>query len=203
MKFSSFLAATTLTVVSGAALAQANHQPQAHTYDQPYEGAYATIWGGANIPAGDWTNADRWLTPVKTGGALGLGLGYHFGQVRVEGEFSYFGNDIKYADEVGVNATLNQLNFMLNGYYDFYTNTQLMPYLGVGIGMTNFSLAVDNDVISFDDGNRFAAQGIAGLEYQYSRNVGFGVEYRLKYASLPGDLSAYNNILAARLNYYF
>ncbi|OGT54937.1 MAG: hypothetical protein A3F17_01700 [Gammaproteobacteria bacterium RIFCSPHIGHO2_12_FULL_41_15] len=212
MKNMTGLAAITLTsmAITSAAFAE-GQQPQPQN-----QGIYASIWGGVNIPEGQWADGNYILAqdetgiwkvnPATTGPAFGAALGYRFQQFRVESELSFYFNKLKnYNQTTSETVTINGVNFMLNGYVDIPMQSPLVPYVGAGIGTTVYSITSGDTVTTPDNSARFAVQGIAGVEYKVSPEVGVSAEYRLKYSTLnyPPKLSVYNNIIAARLNYYF
>lgn len=122
-------------------------------------------------------------------GALGAAaLGYKFGAPRLELEFSYRGNN---ADTVGgVNGAGNTRAqaLMMNLLYDFDLGG-FTPYIGVGLG----GAAVKYDGIAPVGGGSIsdsdivlAYQGIAGVGYQVSEQLGLFADYRYFATRDPG-----------------
>ena len=121
-----------------------------------------------------------------------IGVGYDFGQFRVEATYSRSStsmNDVS-ADITanGVNAvtltsnvddgdtTLN--SFMLNGYYDFDTDSKFVPYVGGGIGYTqidfsSYAVTIAGQALRSDEGTSgaFGYQAKAGISYLASEKV--------------------------------
>ena len=110
----------------------------------------ATVPGPAT-----WTQALGGGTGIRSG----LALGYAWGPLRLEGE--YFHRTTIYDDQADINigddvtlekqeqeiesaiGGLNDLqahNFFANLYYDFTIGSSLVPYVGVGAGLTSASL---------------------------------------------------------------
>jgi len=121
-----------------------------------------------------------------------IGVGYDFGQFRIEGTYvrnntsmnniSTDGSvdNVKYAtfstDVNDGNANLN--SFMVNGYIDFDTKSKFVPYLGGGIGYTNvnfssYNVKVSGYEVESGEGsaNTFGYQAKAGISYLASDNI--------------------------------
>ena len=116
-------------------------------------------------------------------------LGYQHGPYRVEAEISYtendadtvtiFSNKTKYIEPVEGN--INLLNTMLNGYYDFETNSPVRPYLGLGLGISNAEVEGYNKdyfIIFNEDTIVFAYQASVGLMIEISSCLGLDLGYR-------------------------
>ena len=106
------------------------------------------------------TNQDA---EFDTGIVGGVGLGYAYGNGwRGEIGFDYRQNEV---DEVGgtsASGDMGAASLMISGYYDFFRDSKVQPYVGVGIG----AAIVDADNISpvsgssvRDDDVGFAYQG--------------------------------------------
>lgn len=158
-------------------------------------GLYVGAQGGVAIPSD---------SPLDTGLDIGAEVGYRFGNgFRVEEAFSYFrqnGDDFFFGDKV--NYHLNTYSLMTNAYYDFNTGTKIVPYVGAGLGFVHNTLttALLAEEATVSD-NNFAIQGIAGVAYQYNKNIAFDVQYRHLYAHNAAVEN--NNVVEAGLNYYF
>jgi opacity protein-like surface antigen len=158
------------------------------------EGVYLGIHAGANFkhsldgditgPAGSVPFSLSSHTGFMVGGTLGyrwdLGL-------RFEGEVTYrrVAND-----DVSVGASSGDLNgnqdsvaFMLNGVYDFRLSDRWRPYVGVGVGVSVNGLKATSlgspkfDFVK-DSSAAFAYQGIAGLDFNLSKSLSLGVQYK-------------------------
>jgi opacity protein-like surface antigen len=169
-----------------------------------------------------------------TGYALNVAVGYKFpplpsGFFRAEVEFSYFNSPASFSAKgvtsttVGSNTTVTTTDtivrttfqnyaVMVNGYYEFYTDSFVRPYLGFGFGYNNFS----TDNIAFEGVGQvvgtpqslFAIQARAGVILTISETLDALIGYRFFSTS---DLSSpafstfsqnLNNIeLGLRLNF--
>jgi len=168
-------AATLYATLSGAALA-----------DSTYVGIHG-MW--TDLKDFDFQVAPGAVTSeFDSGTGLGITLGRSFGQVRGEIEYTTRMNDIE-SHALNGGATLpgsvgeaKSDAFMLNGYYDFATDSGFVPYLGAGIGMAkvkfeNFGVAPIPDVLN-DDNSQLAYQFMAGAGYQVSDAWQLFAEYR-------------------------
>ncbi len=117
------------------------------------------------------------------GGALTLGYGYS-NNLRSEVELSYGKNDLdKVSGGTNPSGDVSKTSGMLNLLYDFPGLGRFTPYIGGGFGATNVSLDSGatfsgTRVTSDDDDWTWAAQGIAGLGYQLTDNLGMFADYR-------------------------
>ena len=109
-------------------------------------------------------------------GIFGTGaFGRSFGNFRAEGELTYNANDVTTLSALGVSldasGDVSTLGFMVNGYYDFDTNSKWTPYIGGGIGGANVSLnnlSVFGTTIADDDTTVLAYQAKVGVAYEFS-----------------------------------
>ncbi len=125
---------------------------------------------------------DHWYFSGKGGFVADNGFGVAAAVGRLWTWPSNYAADIRVELEVALrhnetdNASagyVSSLSEMVNVYYDFHTTTNVIPYIGAGIG-----------VMSDDDGNHSAAaQGIAGLRCRVSRGTSLIGEYRYTDAS--------------------
>ena len=94
----------------------------------------------------DAKQAGLTLTTKLDTGIMATGaFGRSFGNFRAEGELTYNTNDVSALSVPGVggiaaNGDVSTLAFMVNGYYDFSTNSKWKPYIGGGIGGANVSI---------------------------------------------------------------
>ncbi len=104
--------------------------------------------------------------------------------LRAEGEVFYDrGNVDKISGRTGTDGHLSNIDFFVNGLYDFNTGTMFTPYVGAGVGVAlvtakNIGPLANNSVLSEDDKAAFAYQGIVGLATQFDKNWAFTVDYR-------------------------
>ncbi len=144
-------------------------------------GWYLGLSGGLNILRdGDVGGAGR-ADYDKGWAALG-GVGYQFGDFRLEFEPGYRSNDL---DSIRNAATaggeVSALSGMLNVYHDFMPSSQFNPYLGVGAGAARIKAdGITRNGVTIADGNDtvFAYQGIAGATYAFTRNLAVDAAYR-------------------------
>ena len=118
---------------------------------------------------------------------IGGAIGYDSGTIRAEGEIAYHSWDI---DTVVLSSawvgcpcsgpisdsSSSALSFMANGYYDFHsTESALVPYLGVGVGIASIAY----DIQGFTDSAAiFAYQFMAGMSYDISPKAALTAGYR-------------------------
>jgi opacity protein-like surface antigen len=116
------------------------------------------------------------ITVDSDTGIVGTGaFGRSFGNFRAEAEVLYNTNDVSTISALGVSlgasGDVSTLGFMVNGYYDFETNSKWKPYIGGGIGGANVSLnnlSVVGIQIADDDTTVFAYQAKVGVAYEFS-----------------------------------
>lgn len=161
------------------------------------QGFYVGLQGGANITHDtDIAGIDL---EFDGGGVFGVMGGYRINQnFRVDVEITYRENDL--SDFVG---DVNSLAFMINGYYDFRTGTNWVPYIGGGVGYANVEL--DSGVAEDDD--VFAYQAGLGIAYEMSPNFAVSLDYRFFGTEEPEFLGAkydyLNSSIMAGLRYTF
>jgi len=132
--------------------------------------------GASFVDDVDATQAGVTLTTDLDTGILGTGaFGRSFGNFRAEGELSYNTNDVSTVSALGVSlgasGDVSTFGFMVNGYYDFETNSKWTPYIGGGIGGANVSinsLSVVGVPLADDDDTVFAYQAKVGVAYEFS-----------------------------------
>ncbi len=125
----------------------------------------------------DATQAGITLTTELDTGIFSTGaFGRSFGNFRAEGELSFNTNDVSTLSVPGVGGVtasgdVSTLGVMVNGYYDFETNSKWTPYIGGGIGGANVSinsLSVVGVLLADDDTTVLAYQAKAGVAYEFS-----------------------------------
>jgi opacity protein-like surface antigen len=131
-----------------------------------------------------------------TGFAIAGAIGTSFNTFRFEGEISYQKNDFDEAKLMGeavqLQGDMSALNFLVNGYYDFNTNSPWTPYLTAGLGLSKIDVN-DLDVVggndpTDDDDIVFAYQLGAGIGYGISENLTIQAGYRY-FATADPDFS--------------
>ncbi len=185
---------TSVLLFASAAALGLTLGPMATALAQQPEGWYVEGAGGVNwmedmdFAIEDPGDPDEvFSTEYDTGFAVSGRVGYAFGNgFRVDGEVAYRQNDFDTinidGESVGSPAydgDVSSWAFMLNGLYDISTGTSLTPYVGVGVGavIVDFDGNLEGTSLSGDD-TVFAAQGIAGLAYEFSPNLSAIVDYR-------------------------
>ncbi len=133
--------------------------------------------------SGSEAEADWTLAP---GFVFGGAVGYDFGDLRAEGEFSYqaagfrhdYNGDID--DNNKADDSLAVIGIMANGYFDLDTGTPFVPYIGVGVGAVNLSvnLAPGEDEDPTFEGN--------GWGFGYLVNLGLGYQIINEFALTLG-----------------
>jgi outer membrane protein OmpA-like peptidoglycan-associated protein len=128
------------------------------------------------------------------GFGFGSFLGYDFGDIRAELEASYRSNGVDKLTVLnpgalglapGVSATTNgrlkSQALMLNGLWDVVSQGNLVPYLGIGLGLARVhfdNIAANNVNIVSDSDGVLAYQGIAGVRYVISEQLSAHADYR-------------------------
>lgn len=137
-------------------------------------GHYLAIWAGGTVTedADPGSNVD---ISFDSGFGGGLAVGYDFGPARLELEGSYRESDVDKvrtgAGSVKVNADLELLTVLVNGYVDFATDSIATPYLGIGAG---YARAEVDDI----DDEFVAGQLAAGVLFAISPAVSVDLGYR-------------------------
>lgn len=153
------------------------------------KGFYAEGRAGVSIPNDSSLDTTTAIVDAEldTGLATGLGLGYAYGNgMRGAIEFDYHSNDVDNVGTASASGDTQALSLMVSGYYDFFRNKKVQPYLGVGFGFAQ----VDADGVSpvsgssiNDDDLAFAFQGSAGVAVKLSQRAKLTFTYR--YFSVP------------------
>ena len=105
---------------------------------------------------------------LKSGLVLNGAIGYNFGSVRLEGAVGYQKHDFKDSED-----DLSLLTAMVNGYYDFDTDSSVRPYIMGGLGMAR----VDMSWTSQNE-DVFAWQVGAGLGLKVADSTTLDLGYR-------------------------
>ena len=152
---------------------------------------------------------------IDVGFLLAASAGYDFGNnIRLEGEFSYAEsgiNDVNVANAgstgvpVGGNAASGNLNvrsFLVNGAYDFDTESKFTPYVLGGFGIATVDtrdIVVSGVALSDSRDTVFAYQAGLGVNFELSDKILIGASYRYFATDTPtfndSALQAYNSEL--------
>src|SRR5688572_22237462 len=128
--------------------------------------------------------------PFNDGLTAGASLGYSFKSgLRLEGEMTQRqqGRSDDVRDPLGLGqGPASELSLMLNGVYDFNTQSALTPFVGAGLGGVRID---ERDPGLMGEGFNFqteesswklGVQGFAGLQYQFSPDLKLGIRYSHK-----------------------
>lgn len=119
--------------------------------------------------------------------ALGVAVGYGFGNIRAEGEIAYQKNDLDKVSVGGESFDLSgdtsSLAFLLNGYYDFKNKSAFTPFISAGLGLAKVEIS-DDEGLDEDD-TVFAYQVGAGVGYAINEKVTLDLKYRYFATSDP------------------
>ncbi|HEX3974107.1 MAG TPA: outer membrane beta-barrel protein, partial [Stellaceae bacterium] len=160
-------------------------------------GPYVRVEGGLSVP-GELSAR----SPIFVGGSAqidrdlgfigGLAGGYQLGLFRAEidGDYSRNGIDSIHnsGGSVGLNGHTSNISFMVNGLFDIPLGLPVVPYIGAGLGATDFraddvhftGLAAGLGSASVDRWG-FAIQPIVGISYSITPQISIAGEYRYLY----------------------
>ncbi len=168
-----------------AAVLSVSHMTAAQT-----KGPYITGALGLSQPLDSDITGNGVNTSLDSdkGYVLSGALGNTYGEnLRAETEFSFSRASVDSIGSAAAAGRTSRIGLMINGYYDFTTNSAFTPYLGFGAGFMSVSYDNVSPVGSsrIDDRDKtFAYQGIAGVNYQIDDQVSFFTDYR--YVRTPG-----------------
>jgi OmpA-OmpF porin, OOP family len=124
-------------------------------------------------------------------------VGYAFrGGFRLEGEFKEHRGELAGAarDRLGLDQDdARQFEVMLNGIYDFDTQTPLTPFIGVGLGGVRVQYddpALLGDALDFSAEQsawKLGMEGFAGLQYEFTPDLRLGLRYSHKVINPRSD----------------
>lgn len=116
------------------------------------------------------------------GYTVNLAIGKDIADYSAELEYSYGAADYtNTATTFTAKAKTNTL--FVNGYYNFMKDSEFSPYIGAGLGYTDY----DDKV--FDD-TGVAYQGIIGTNYDVAEQTAIYAEYRYRYFDIKrADMS--------------
>ncbi len=172
-------------------------------------GPYVAGSLGASFPTDDRDTDIVATAQLDPGIFATVAFGRSFARARVEGELVYNTNDIPTVSVAGggrvsASGDVSTLALMVNGYYDFRTNSKWKPYIGGGIGGGNVSvnsLSVQGMPAVDDDEGVFAFQFKVGVAYEFTKALDATLGYRYfsaldldagTYVSIYPDLGSYN-----------
>lgn len=186
------LASVRVPMAAAAAIASllvqpAGAQPVAAPVVEQGTGFYATLGLGAGWPQSQTTSL---VDPfdgryVYNGGFAGdAGIGYDFGALRAEITYAFNSNPNPYLDFNGGRSDIEGTPVRLNSgylslYWDLPLTPRIIPYIGGGIGGTNYSYGagtVGGESYKADGVGTFAYQAKAGVTYVVSRRADLYVE---------------------------
>lgn len=176
-----------------------------YSQEYPTQGIYAGVVSGLNLEYFQQNN--RFTShnfDTQPGYQVGGSLGYKFcNNIRVEGEVSYRRNNFKHF----YRGHRELITCMANAFYDFDTNSEWTPYLGMGIGYAHGRGKIRRTYQPYlyytgyyhIKEHMAAWQGIAGISYRLTCSTEIGAEYRI----LLAQEKSYNHLFALSLREYF
>jgi opacity protein-like surface antigen len=159
-------------------------------------GAYMSGFLGFNQTSNATMETTDFFTPPATtfndrlefdpGIYIGGTGGYDFGMIRLEGELSYRGADIKKVNsDRGVDRNLGMLAMMFNGWFDLENPSPITPYWGAGIGFVSMNFDKDyhdratGDPVFYEDtATTYAFQAGGGVEFSITPRFSLDLGYR-------------------------
>ncbi len=180
--------------------------------DAATTGPYAVVRAGIGIDADLKLRAADRAAPSafresadgKRGWTGEAGIGYDLGGFRVEATAGYARNVLNrktVAQQASFDpgGRLSKLDFMLNGYVDFIPDSNVSPYIGVGIGVARVTSRLQRTA-GLLDGSRlndkawgFSYQGSAGIAFKVGEKatVDIGIRHqRVTGVKLDGQVGA-------------
>jgi opacity protein-like surface antigen len=126
------------------------------------------------------TSVDDYDAAFELGWSVDGALGYQFGGIRAEAEFSYLsvnqnkiGETELKAEDYDALPQLTAMSFMANGWYELDTGTPFSPFIGFGLGAANVTFTRETDKDAEDD---FEPMEFSGWGFAYQAGAGLGVE---------------------------
>jgi outer membrane protein OmpA-like peptidoglycan-associated protein len=175
---------TTVTVLTTLAALGFASAASAQDMMGPPKGLYLGGGLGLSMPPDAKITGPQTSTKADlenfVGGMVNLGYAYP-NNLRSEIELGYRQNDVESVGTSGGSGDYSTFNGMINLYYDIPGLGRWTPYLGAGGGMARLELdgvaPVNGSTLSDDDWV-WAYQGIAGVGYQLTNNLGLFADYR-------------------------
>ena len=152
--------------------------------------------------------SDTLTIEYNPGFAIGAAVGYAVSNWRIEGEIDWQKNDMDRVKMGGESASLDgdtsNLAFLVNGYYDFATNSAFTPFVGIGIGFAKIDVDVEGES---DDDTVFAGQGSVGVAYAINETISLDLKYRYlrtadpDFSGTKGEFGSHNILFGARFSF--
>ena len=137
----------------------------------------------------------------ETGLELETGLGYDFGNSRIELTYGWNGSDFENTSTSSKYVDILMQTISFNGYFDLENDSDLTPFIGAGFGTTFVETGDDDDQV-----NSYSIY--AGLSYLISKNVDIDLKFthrRLGDVELEGfkisDVSVNSGLLGLRFHF--
>ena len=128
-------------------------------------------------------------------------LGYQFGDIRAEAEFSYLsvnqnkiGETELKAEDYDALPQLTAMSFMANGWYELDTGTPFSPFIGIGLGAANVSFDAGRDKDAEDDFEPTGVQRLGVCVSGGCRPRGRGRRWVLDPTRLPALRNARDDV---------
>ena len=196
------LAVIVLTVLAATS---ADAHTSAPFWQGQTRGFYLGIGGGWShlMPFTDSESTDGLLfhTRPQEGFVVDAVAGYDFGRLRLEGEMAYRRAGVAKTTIVNggtafpaltghttTDGDVSALSWMGNATVDILPQSQITPYIGVGVGgvllqLENF--AAGSTTFASHSDVEVAYQGIAGVRYQIAPSVSLALDYRFFGTTTP------------------
>lgn len=145
-----------------------------------------------------------------TGYGLTAALGHVYGNgFRTEAEFGYRNNDMDELSAFGLSAPISgdisTISLMVNGFYDFMSDSTMTPFIGAGLGFANIEADIDD--FGSDDDNVFAYQLAAGIAFAVNPSLNIDLQYRFfgtedpEFDVLEAEYTTHNVMIGFRQNF--
>lgn len=139
--------------------------------------------GNADIKQAGYTGS---IDDIGNSPVFDLGLGYQVNEnFRTDVTLGYIGgHEISASDTAGTRYTadITAITGMVNGYIDIPTGSNMVPYIGVGVGASQNTLGdvarSGSTTVKGDENIEFAYQGMAGVGFMADRNWTIDLGYR-------------------------
>ena len=169
---------------------------------------------GDDVPAGSTASLGL---EYDMGFLISVAPGYDFGGLRLESELGYQINDLdtlnamvtipgvgSEAEGMSVDGDATTLSLLFNGYYDFFRDSALRPFITGGIGLSNIEADIEG---GSEDDTVFGFQIGAGLSFDISENATIDLKYRylttsdLEFEGIDIENSSHSVILGVRFSF--